>query len=62
MHKVEKRLNKPVWVVKLDKKIAGEIRFLIDGDHNIFQYFPKGSATGGEKFETLNACINSLEG
>lgn len=44
-------------VVKLDKKIIGEIK-KVDGG---FQYFPKGSKTGGDIFITLNKCKYSLE-
>lgn len=55
---VEKRPNKPVWVVKVEGRVFGEIRFL----NPQFQYFPKGSKIGGGKFDTLTACINSLKG
>lgn len=69
MLKVEKVKNKPVWKVSLDKRVVGEIRFLIgteerfgvDEPVTFFQYFPKGSSTGGEKYKDLTACMKSLE-
>ena len=59
---VEKRLNKPVWVVKVEGRVFGEIRFTMENGKPVHQYFPKGSSQGGGKFESLNACIRSLHG
>lgn len=53
---VKKVANKPVWNVVLEKKIVGKIQF----EQSKFQYFPKGSHLGGEKFDHLGSCINSL--
>lgn len=57
MVNVTKVPNKPEWKVTLDKKVVGKIIFL----NPEFQYKPNGS-TPGEKFPTLNACIDSLKG
>lgn len=54
--KVEKVPSKPVWKVKLDKKVVGEIRY----EDLMFEYFPKGSNIGGGKRTTLDAIIRSL--
>lgn len=45
------------YPVKLGGKKIGEIR---NEKENEFQYFPKGSKTGGEIFSTLQACEDSL--
>ena len=43
--------------VYLDGKKTGTIRPVLGG----FAYFPKGHKTGGETFETLEECKQSLE-
>lgn len=43
--------------VRLDGKIIGSIHTINGG----FQYFPKGSKTGGKLFPSLEACKRSLE-
>lgn len=54
--------------VYLDGRHIGEIREVEKGEsmlHGItifgYQYFPKGSKTGGEIFDTLTQCKGSLE-
>jgi hypothetical protein len=42
--------------VRLDKKIVGKIKHVTDG----FQYFPKGSKTGGAVFSNRRHCQLSL--
>lgn len=44
-------------IVKLAKKIVGEIKTVKGG----YQYFPKGSKTGGEVYKSLDSCMKSLE-
>lgn len=57
MISVTKIPNAPEWKVTLDKKVVGKIIF----NGTFFQYFPKGSNAGGEKFTMLNQCIDSLK-
>lgn len=59
-----------VTQVRLDDKIVGEIRNVprfvsIEGHEGLmaregYQYFPKGSKTGGDIFETKGQCMYSL--
>jgi len=47
--------------VKLDGKVTGTIKSV--SSHHIddgWQYFPKGSKTGGDVFASLNLCKHSL--
>jgi hypothetical protein len=44
-------------LVRLDGKIVGEIR----KEEGVWRYYPKGSKDGGEGFNTLRACLKSLE-
>ena len=43
-------------LVKLDGKVVGHINQVKGG----YQYFPKGSKTGGEVFKTKGECMYSL--
>ena len=43
--------------VRLDNKVVGEILSVEGG----FQYFSKGSKTGGDVYPTLALCKKSLE-
>jgi len=57
-------------IVKLDGKVVGEIREVprfesVEGREGLmakkgWQYFPKGSKTGGEVFKTKGECMYSL--
>lgn len=47
--------------VRLDGKIVGIIQEYVEGDVRSYQYIPKGSKTGGEKFPTLAQCKRSIE-
>ncbi len=58
MIEVEKVKDKPLWKVKLDKKVVGEIRW----DAGYHQYFPKGSREGGAQFTSLTDCIRDIKG
>jgi len=42
--------------VKLDGRVVGSIRPVLDG----FKYFPKGSCNGGERFATIDEVKASL--
>lgn len=53
---VSKIANKNKWKVTLDRKKVGEIVY----EDLVFQYIPKGSRVGGEKFDRLDSCIRSL--
>lgn len=52
-----KHPTKQIWTVKLNGRNVGEIR----QEGGLFQYWPKGSRVGGEKFATCTACKQSLE-
>jgi hypothetical protein len=54
---IEYLLSNGNMKVRLDGKIVGSIHAFNGG----FQYFPKGSKTGGELFPSLEACKRSLE-
>lgn len=43
--------------VKLDGKVAGHIKPMMDG----FAYFPKGSKTGGDILPSVDAVKKTLE-
>ncbi len=45
-----------IIIVRLKGRIVGEIR----QEFSCWRYYPKGSATGGEPFSTLEACKASL--
>lgn len=63
--KRKRDMDSPV-TVKLDGKIAGEIRPIrpIRDSINIYgwRYFPKGQVVGGEAFRTLRDCKMDIEG
>lgn len=42
--------------VKLDGKYIGDIKSVAGG----YQYFPKGSKTGGDIYATIQSCKDSL--
>jgi hypothetical protein len=51
-------------VVKLDGKVIGEIKEVPMPNYTQrigYQYFPKGSKTGGEVFAFKADCMNSLK-
>jgi hypothetical protein len=43
--------------VRLDGRIVGSIRPVLDG----FKYFPKNSPNGGERFDTVEEVKKSLQ-
>ena len=48
--------------VYMDGKVVGTIKRITVGSGWVWQYFPKGSKTGGEQFKSLAECHRSLEG
>lgn len=50
-----------VYTVKLGGRVVGKIRPIDVSGKRLWQYFPKGSRTGGEPFEKLVECQRSLE-
>ncbi len=61
--------NMITYETKLKNKKAHALRVLLDGKQvgeirmfsGCFQYFPNGSSSGGEIFNTLEECKKSLE-
>lgn len=53
-----KLIETRTWKVFLEGKHIGEIRTV---GASQYQYFPKGSKTGGDKFNTFQECRRSLE-
>lgn len=52
--------------VRLDGKLAGEIRHVLEGTPGVnmregWRYFPKGSRSGGELYSSPLECKQSLE-
>lgn len=53
---VKTQAKTPTWSISLDRIVVGKIVQGGDG----FRYFPKGLKTGGELYDSLPACVESL--